>query len=329
MQQQEVLRQQQQQVVAEQDRVIAATQKDLEIHQELERQRLIDKQSAPAQAKAPAQPPQVPMPTSLFDQCKADLEAKAGVGTTIQGLEAQLLSENQNLGNRQNHRNGYGVRQGRRSGFEKIKNLSIKLILLLLLRCSFCAGLENRPSPITCHVLGDAALDCRKPFQKKSKKQSTDKNPPETYCLESWWKRWRKESRHVETCWKAPGRNFDIEGRSSSAEKSEPCHLEPENVMDLDVKTPALKPDEPEQNRTADKKAGNVSAPSHLKNGKDKVVVAEKKAPPNPRKATKASKHQNKEPKWLNKVSWKTKKNPTAKKFKKMSLGCAKERHKV
>ena len=97
LQQQEVLRQQQQQVVAEQERVIAATQKDLEIHQELERQRLIDKQTAPAQAKAPAQPPQVPVPASLFDQCKADLEAKAGVGTTIQRLEAQLSQKTRTL----------------------------------------------------------------------------------------------------------------------------------------------------------------------------------------------------------------------------------------
>ena len=99
LQQQEVLRQQQQQqqVVAEQERVIAATQKDLEIHQELERQRLIDKQTAPVQTASPAQPPNVPVPASLFDKCKADLEAKAGVGTTIQRLEAQLAQKTRTL----------------------------------------------------------------------------------------------------------------------------------------------------------------------------------------------------------------------------------------
>jgi colicin import membrane protein len=100
---QEVERQQEaarQQVAAEQQRVAAATQRDLEIHQELERQKLLSKQAAKDQTSAPAKPPVEPqniVATSLFDQCKADLEAKAGVGTTIQRLEAQLAQKTRTL----------------------------------------------------------------------------------------------------------------------------------------------------------------------------------------------------------------------------------------
>ena len=78
-------------------------------------------------------------------------------------------------------------------------------------------------------------------------------------------------------------------------------------MLDPDVKIPALKPDEPEH-------------------GKDTVVVAEKKAPLNPRKATKGRKHQNKEPKWLNQVNWKIKKDIEKPKSVKICLWAARKR---
>ena len=61
---------------------------------------MLDKQAAQGQTSAPVEPPVEPpkfLATSLFDQCKANLEAKAGVGTTIERLERQLAQKLKSL----------------------------------------------------------------------------------------------------------------------------------------------------------------------------------------------------------------------------------------
>jgi len=76
LQQEEVLRQQ------KLNQIQAA--QELNAQQELDKKKLLEKQKS--------DPPQAP---SLFDKCKAEIDAKAGVGQTIQMLEAQLAQSAQ------------------------------------------------------------------------------------------------------------------------------------------------------------------------------------------------------------------------------------------